>query len=262
MIGFWQNRTHNLSKMSLADLVVAFVTYPATLVYLTLSAIGFYLVALWYQAPAPLIVAIILTGLVYPLVWYVLHPWVLRGQYLYRSRLTAKLWKRIHFDHRQDPHNLSVLFGALHTTLPAIAAVTLPVGYAVGGRTGAAMAFSAGLLVICFYEFSHCVQHLNTTPKFAFMRRIKRLHLAHHFHNERGNFGITNFAFDRPLGTYYANVRAVPKSPTVFNIGYTGAMVAKHPWVSELPNFTRGDGNPRRFRNDAAAPGTAAFSGQ
>ncbi len=248
MIGFWKNRTHNLARMSLGDLVAAFFAYPATLVYLSLAGMSFYLVSIWFQSAAPLIVATVLTLLVYPLVWYVLHRWVLHSQYLYRLPLTARVWKRIHFDHHQDPHNLVVLFGALYTTLPTIAAVTIPIGFAVGGKSGAAMAFCAGVLGTCFYEFSHCVQHLNTTPKSAFMKRIKQLHLAHHFHNEKGNFGITNFVFDRLFGTYYAKARLVPKSPTVFNLGYTEEMAAKYPWVNDRSNFTRGDGNPRRFR--------------
>ncbi len=90
---------------------------------------------------------------------------MLHGQYLYRSPLTAKVWKRIHFDHHQDPHNLVVLFGALYTTIPTIALVTIPVGYLIGGPSAAALAFSMGILSTLFYEFCHCVQHLNTTPK-------------------------------------------------------------------------------------------------
>ena len=44
---------------------------------------------------------------------------------------------------------------------------------------------------------------------------------------------------------------AAPKSATVFNIGYTEEMARKYPWVDALSNFTRGDGNPRRFRQPA-----------
>ena len=262
MAGFWKNRTHNLARMTLGDLVVAFFTYPAALAYLALAAVSFYFVVQWYQSLLPLVAASVLTAIVYPLVWYVLHRWVLHGQYLYRSQLTAKVWKRIHFDHHQDPHNLVVLFGALYTTLPTIAIVTLPIGYLVGGLAGAAMALCAGLLTTLFYEFSHCVQHLNTTPKSAFMKRIKQLHLAHHFHNEQGNFGITNFVCDRLFGTFYAKAKLVPKSATVFNIGYTEDMAAKYPWVNELSDFTRGDGNPRRFRNGDGPANPAAAGGQ
>jgi sterol desaturase/sphingolipid hydroxylase (fatty acid hydroxylase superfamily) len=160
------------------------------------------------------------------------------------------VWKRIHFDHHQDPHNLVVLFGALYTTIPTIALVTIPVGYLIGGPSAAAMSFTMGILSTLFYEFCHCVQHLNTTPKSAFMRHIKKCHLAHHFHNEQGNFGITNLFWDRLFGTYYPEPKLRPKSATVFNIGYTEEMAQRYPWVAALSGGTRGDANPRRFRND------------
>jgi sterol desaturase/sphingolipid hydroxylase (fatty acid hydroxylase superfamily) len=251
--GFWKNRTHNLARMSLGDLVVAFTTYPAVHAYLALLATSLALVGYWFQSWLPLFLTAGLTAFVYPFVWYVLHRWVLHSQYLYRWPRTAKMWKRIHFDHHQDPHNLVVLFGALYTTLPTIALVTLPIGYAIGGPAGSAMGFAAGIFSTCFYEFCHCVQHLNTVPRTRFMRRLKQMHLAHHFHNERGNFGITNFLWDRLFGTFYAKVSDIPKSATVFNIGYTAEMASRYPWVNELSNFTRGDGNPRRFRMHAEA---------
>ena len=249
--GFWKDRTHNLSRMSMGDLVVAFATYPSVHAYFGLAAISLYFVFRWYAGWAPLLISFALSVLVYPLVWYVLHRWVLHSQFLYKSPLTAKVWKRIHFDHHQDPHNLVVLFGALYTTLPTIAIVTMPIGYAVGGLPAAAMAFATGLLTTCFYEFCHCVQHLNTSPKTTFMKRLKQLHMWHHFHNEQGNFGITNFLWDRLGGTYYQKANMVPKSPTVFNIGYTAEMAERYPWVDRLSNNTRGDGNPRRFRTNA-----------
>jgi sterol desaturase/sphingolipid hydroxylase (fatty acid hydroxylase superfamily) len=252
MSGFWKNRTHNLARMSLRDLIVAFFTYPSVLGYIAIALASFTFVARWYVSPLPLVVAWVATGIVYPAVWYVLHRWVLHGQYLYRSPLTAAVWKRIHFDHHQDPHNLVVLFGALYTTLPTIAIVTLPIGYWIGGPAGAAMAFGSGIAITLFYEFCHCVQHLNTAPKSKFMKRIKQLHMAHHFHNEQGNFGITNYLWDRLFGTFYAKSKLVPKSATVFNIGYTEEMAAKYPWVNKLSNYTRGDGNPRRFRSEPA----------
>ena len=79
----------------------------------------------------------------YPLVWYLLHRYVLHGRLLYRFPQTAALWKRIHFDHHQDPNDLGVLFGALYTTLPTIFIVTAPIGWLIGGASAAAAAFSA-----------------------------------------------------------------------------------------------------------------------
>ena len=250
---FWKGRTYNLGKMGLGELVRAYFTYPTVLVYLALTAVGAALAALLAQSAWPLVATPVLIAALYPFIEYMLHRFVLHGRYLYRSSLTSATWKRIHFDHHQDPHDLRVLFGALYTTLPTIAVIALPLGWIVAGLAGACAAFASGTAIICIYEFCHCVQHLNHTPKSRYLQRIKRLHLAHHFHNETGNFGITSHLWDRVLGTLYETVRAVPHSKTVFNLGYTAAEAERYPWVADLSGGTRGDGNPRRFRRPGAS---------
>lgn len=262
MSSFWR-RTHNLDRMTMGELVRAYFTYPAIQTYLVLGIVGIGVAAYFAASPWPLLAAIGLAMLVYPLVWYLLHRFVLHGRFLYKSRWTAAAWKRIHFDHHQDPNDLRVLFGALYTTLPTIGGVTIPIGWLVGGTAGAAAAFATGLLTTCFYEFSHCVQHLNYAPKSAYLQRLKRLHLAHHFHNEQGNFGITSFFWDRLFGTFYAKQKDVPRSATVFNIGYTAEQAERYPWVLRMSNGVRRDGSPRPFgsrRTEAAAPTQDAVS--
>jgi sterol desaturase/sphingolipid hydroxylase (fatty acid hydroxylase superfamily) len=232
----WRGRSYDLGRMGLRELVVAFATYYAIQAYAMLALVGGGLAIAWTEPGRWWAVAFaaVAAVIVYPAVWYALHRFVLHGRFLYRSPLTAALWKRIHFDHHQDPHRLEVLFGALVTTLPTIVLVTGPIGWAIAGRAGAAAAIAAALVTTCFYEFCHCVQHLNYKPRSAWLARIKQLHLAHHFHDERGNFGITSFACDRLLGTYYASVKERPHSATVFNLGYDEAEAARFPWVARL----------------------------
>jgi len=43
--------------------------------------------------------------------------------------------------------------------------------------------------------------------------------MAHDFHDESGNFGITTFFRDKVFGTYYDRPERPEKSPTVFNLG-------------------------------------------
>lgn len=234
--------------MSLGELVKAYFTHHAIVAYLALSAacIGFALSwsgDLWRPALAALAVVP-----VYPLVWYLLHRFVLHGSFLYKSPRTASVWKRVHFDHHRDPNDLSVLFGALYTTLPTVAVVTLPIGWVVGGAVGAAMGLASGLVITCFYEFCHCVEHLPFAPKNAWLRRVKKLHLAHHFHSEQGNFGITSFLWDRILGTYYAHPKQVARSQTVYNLGYTEAEARRYPWVARLTE-DRGPPHARRSQS-------------
>lgn len=231
----WDGRKHYLDKMSLSDLVRAYAAYPAIRAYALLAVISAVLVAaLWDGRPLGVAIAVVIAALAYPLVWYLLHRFVLHGRFLYKYAHTARVWKRVHYDHHQDPNDLGVLFGALYTTLPTIAAVTLPIGWLLAGPAGACAAFGAGMAVTCAYEFCHCMQHLAYAPKSRFISRVKKLHLLHHFHNEQGNYGITSFLWDRLLGTFYGDAQARPRSATNFNLGYDAAEGERYPWVREL----------------------------
>ncbi|WP_184517645.1 sterol desaturase family protein [Muricoccus pecuniae] len=253
MYGPWRGgRSFDLGRMTLRELVVAYAAHPAIHLYAVLAVVSTVLAVLWGEGAGfrPLL-AVLATALAYPLAWYLIHRFVLHSRFLYRSPLTAALWKRIHFDHHQDPHRLDVLFGAPVTTLPTILAILIPLGWFVGGgRAGAAAAVAAGLVITCIYEFCHCIQHLNFKPRSRLLRRMKELHLAHHFHHEGGNFGITSYLIDRGFGTYYAEARERPRSPHAFNLGYDRAEAERFPWVARLT------GAPPRDR--PARPGEKA----
>jgi sterol desaturase/sphingolipid hydroxylase (fatty acid hydroxylase superfamily) len=235
---FWR-REHHLDKMTFRELVVAYFQYPAIIAYLTLSvaAIGFYI---WRPAPlAPTLFAIAAASLVYPLFWYLIHRYILHSRWMWKVPLLASTWKRIHYDHHQDPNHLEVLFGALHTTLPTIALGVFPLGYAIGapwnaGWGGGWIALATGLLTTCVYEFVHCIQHLAYKPKNKLAAEMKKRHLAHHFHDENGNYGITTFFWDKVFRTYYDRPERPKKSPTVFNLGYTTEVAERYPWVARL----------------------------
>jgi sterol desaturase/sphingolipid hydroxylase (fatty acid hydroxylase superfamily) len=230
----WYGRGYDLGKMSMRELVAAYATHPAIQIYAALAAICVVAAVIWSAGPLQPLVAVLAVIMIYPPVEYLLHRFVLHGRWLYKRRITARLWKRIHFDHHQDPHRLDVLFGALPTTLPPIILIAAPVGWIVGGHGAAAAALAAGFVVICIYEFCHCIQHLNHKPSNRFLARIKQHHLAHHFHNEAGNFGITSMLMDRLCGTQYVNRRQVPRSVHVFDLGYDAEQARSYPWVAEL----------------------------
>jgi sterol desaturase/sphingolipid hydroxylase (fatty acid hydroxylase superfamily) len=241
--GFW-NRAHYLDRMTFRELVVAYFQHYTILSYLALTVACIAVFAWSPSAPVPTVAAILAAAVVYPAVWYALHRWVLHGQWMYKLPMFAKTWKRIHYDHHQDPNHLEVLFGALHTTLPTIAIATIPVGYALGGVGAAAAAFGAGLLITCYYEFIHCIQHLAFKPRFKAIARMKKLHMEHHFFDENGNYGITNYLPDRLLGTFYDRRQRKGRSPTVFNLGYTEEVARTYPWVASLSGGVA-SGHPR-----------------
>jgi sterol desaturase/sphingolipid hydroxylase (fatty acid hydroxylase superfamily) len=225
--------------MTLRELAAVYVRHPTVFTYAVLLVASVVLAtsltdgplrARVFQVGAPAAVAV----LVYPLAEYLLHRFLLHGTFLYRSALTVSLWRRIHYDHHVDPDDLRVLFGALHTTLPVIAAVTLPIGLAMSGVAGAAAAFGAGVACMLVYEFCHCLDHLRCGPRNRLLQAMRRRHLLHHFHNERGNFGITSFVCDRLVGTLYDSSAAIPRSETVFNLGYGEAERRRYPSLARF----------------------------
>jgi sterol desaturase/sphingolipid hydroxylase (fatty acid hydroxylase superfamily) len=230
----WQGRSYDLGRMTLPELWQAYATYPAIQLYaatgLAAAAVALVIATGWTDIALPVLAVFV----VYPIAWYLIHRFILHGRWLYKMDWSAALWKRIHFDHHQDPHKLEVLFGAPSNTLPTIALVTVPVGYAIAGWPGSAAALAAGLATTCVYEFIHCIQHLNYKPRSRLILRLKQDHMAHHFHNENGNYGITSFTPDRLLGTYYRRARDVPKSASVYNLGYDLEEARRYPRVMEL----------------------------
>jgi sterol desaturase/sphingolipid hydroxylase (fatty acid hydroxylase superfamily) len=229
-----RTRTNDLGQMTVKQLAVAWATYPTVILY------GLLFVAGWagaiklgaLQTPWRTLAAIAAIIAIYPFFEYALHRFVLHNRALYKSPLTASVWKRIHYDHHQDPNRLDVLFGHPSNTLLAVYGPSLPIGYAIGGWSGALACSSVAVAIFAFYEFCHCVQHLNFVPKNGWLRRIKKHHMAHHFHNETGNFGITTTFVDRLVGTLYQDRDQRPRSPHVYDLGYDAAEAERFPWVA------------------------------
>ena len=245
IIGYkaWKEEEYLLNQMSLSDLQRAYITYPGIQAYLVLIVLTFTGALMTLGSALAFVLSMLASVILYPAIWYILHRFVLHNSLMYKSPLTAALWKRIHYDHHRFPNDLSVLFGGLQTTLPTVIIFTGPVGWLIGGLSGSLAAICAALVMTCIYEFWHCGQHLAFEPKSDFWKRIKKLHLAHHFHNEHGNYGITNFLVDSWLGTQYEETDQMPRSPTARNLGYTDQVAVKYPWVKDL---TDREGKSRR----------------
>ena len=241
---FWK-RSHYLDRMTLGQLITAYFQHYTIVAYLSLAALAAVGWMFFPATPVRTLAAIGAAVVVYPLVWHMLHQYVLHGQWPYKVKWLAATWKRIHYDHHQDPNHLEVLFGALHTTVPNILLATAPIGWLIGGLGGAFAAFAAGILTTCYYEFMHCIQHLSFKPKWQWVQFQKQRHNEHHYFDEDGNFGITNYVWDRLLGTYYEKKDRPTRSPTVSNLGYTEEVAVRYPWVKELSGGIA-SGHPRR----------------
>ena len=230
-----KTRANDLGRMTLGELTVAYVTYPSVWLYaaLALACAGGALALGAAQTPLRTLATLAATVAIFPFYEYALHRFVLHNRLLYKSPLTADVWKRIHYDHHQDPNRLDVLFGSPSNTLIGVLAPSVPLGLLIGGWSCALAAAAVALVLFAFYEFCHCVQHLNYTPRSAWLRRIKKHHMAHHFHNETGNFGITSTFVDRLFGSHYEDGRARPRSAHIYDLGYDEAEAARYPWVAE-----------------------------
>lgn len=246
LVGYkaWRDNSHLADGMTLTDLLHGFATYPSIQLNIVLAAIALAVTGIFFTSAALLVLIALIALFVYSLVEYVFHRFILHGRMLYRRKATAALWKRVHYDHHQNPGDWMVLFGDPRTTIPPILIIAIPPGYVINGVAGAAFAVFCGIVLTSIYELVHFSQHVPYEPRNAYLRRLKKRHLAHHFHNETGNFGITSQIWDLVFKTNYDGARQYPRSPTVRNLGYVGEEVERFPWVMELSGDNARTGYP------------------
>lgn len=230
----WKAEEYLLNRMTFDDLVRAYVTYPGMQIYAAVIVICVGVTAFTASSILAVIGAFIAGALIFPISWYITHRFILHGSWMYKTPYLARFWKRVHYDHHRFPNDLSVLFGGLQTTLPPILLIAGPVGWLIGGVPGAAAAITGMVVMTCYTEFLHAGQHLAFEPKSEFWKTIKKRHLAHHFHDESGNFGIAEFFWDKVFGTFYAEQTDRPRSATARNLGYTDETAEIYPWVKEI----------------------------
>lgn len=230
----WAKLVDPKTPLSRGKFAAIYFSHQATTLYLAVIVIlaiaSVMLIESWWQLAGSLA----LVAAIYPLVEFCLHRFVLHSRRLYRMPWTAPLWRRIHYAHHMNPNDLSVLFGAPYTTIPAVLVPTLPIGYLAFGLPGAVSAACGGFVALIIYEFFHCAAHLPVKFNSAIMQYMRRHHLLHHFHAETGNFGIVTNIVDRVIGTEYESARDVGASATVKNLGYDDEETRKYPWVAAL----------------------------
>lgn len=183
---------------------------------------------------APLLRGLIVASIAAPLIEYSIHRFISHGSAMYKTKPTAAILKRIHYDHHQNPANPAVLLGTLQHIIGGSIMFSLPIGLIAGGYQGAAAAVAVGLFHAGVVELVHANSHVPVLPNWQYFRYLKSLHLLHHFRNETVNFGVTSPVFDMLLGTYHGVDRPVPRSATTRNLGYGPDEARRYPWLSEL----------------------------
>ena len=230
----WGQTWGRVKSLTPAEFFFAYSSHRAVAVYGGLAVIFAIAAMVLATSPWQILAPPLMVAAIYPGVEFVVHRFVLHSRFFYKKPQTAAFWRRVHYDHHMNPNDLSVLFGALYTTLPLVFGLTVPLGWFTLGSAGACAAAASGLVAFMIYEFFHCAAHLPVRFPFAFMRKLRRHHALHHFHAEKGNYGIATELADRFVGTGYETVEAMPRSATVNNLGYTVEEAQRYPWVAQL----------------------------
>jgi len=160
--------------------------------------------------------AIVIGMVSYTLAEYLTHRFVFHMKPP-KSAWMLRFIKRIHYDHHLEPRNLKLLFLPVWYSLPNIVIISLVVYWFIQNAK-ITIAFSVGIAsFLLYYEWTHYLAHKEYIPKTPWGRRMKKIHLWHHYKNENYWYGVTNTAYDKVFGTYKDH-RAVPKSETARNL--------------------------------------------
>jgi hypothetical protein len=258
----WAAKYAGCQPRSLRSLVLAIANHQAMAIYIMGAAVALAVTLARGHAALYVTQAIGITVVCYPLAEYALHRYVLHARGLWRIKLTAWLWRRLHYDHHMDPKDMTVLFAPPVVSIPfllglcGLAATTM-------GEAGLfpAMVF-ASFCAFAYYETMHAASHLGPRTANKWLARRCRNHLRHHYLQEMANFGIGSGLLDRLCYQSPAARGRSKLSPTVRNLGYSGELAARYPWAAKsyarkraalaLQSNTHGTATPPSSLDDAA----------
>jgi sterol desaturase/sphingolipid hydroxylase (fatty acid hydroxylase superfamily) len=119
-----------------------------------------------------------------------------------RHPFLLRLLKRLHYDHHERPQERELLFLPIWYSGPQLLLVGV-LAYLVTSSLDAAIHFLSGAMAYhLYYEWKHFVAHRPIRPLTPWGRKMKRLHLLHHFKNENYWFGVTEPVLDQWFGTF------------------------------------------------------------
>jgi sterol desaturase/sphingolipid hydroxylase (fatty acid hydroxylase superfamily) len=211
-----------------------FFAAPEILGYAGLAILSAFATALIAQSPTEALWPVVAMVVLYPVAEYLLHRYLLHGNYLAKSPLTSPLWYRIHYRHHSKPSDQSVILAAPYTIVGAVAIFSLLFALAFGTWTAFTAGMAVGSVLIIAYEYAHSVCHSAFPTENRYLKTIRTNHVLHHFHFEAGNYGITNNLSDVLFGTRYDEKSLPQRSPTVRNLGYDEEMRQAFPWIAEI----------------------------
>src|SRR5262249_12337048 len=102
-------------------------------------AIGFAAVAAFGFSPQVTRGAVV-AAILAPVIEYFIHRFISHGRWMYQFKPTSSIWKRIHYDHHQNPANPAVLLAAPDQVIGGSLMFSIPIGLIAGGDQGASAA--------------------------------------------------------------------------------------------------------------------------
>jgi sterol desaturase/sphingolipid hydroxylase (fatty acid hydroxylase superfamily) len=154
--------------------------------------------------------------LCWPILEYMLH------RFLGHDLKIKTLFKKEHTRHHAETNYFAPLKLKILAAIPVCTLAILFLSYVTNSlQTG--MIFTAGFLAMfSLYEWVHWTIHAKA-PKTKLGMKLRKHHLAHHFHNPKMNHGVTTTIIDKLVGTYLpVSIVKVPKSiplPWLFEPG-------------------------------------------
>src|SRR5262245_13928282 len=91
-------------------------------------------VAIWLAAVAAfgfspqVIRGAVVAAIFAPVIEYFIHRFISHGSWMYRFKPTSSIWKRIHYDHHQNPVNPLVLLAAPDQVIGGSLMFSIPIG--------------------------------------------------------------------------------------------------------------------------------------
>ena len=229
----WADKYAKREIGSVRSLLLAIADHRSVRLYAAIAVVAFGATLSHDQALRYLAEAAAITLVSYPFVEYALHRFVLHACVFCRNRTTARIWRRVHFDHHMDPGDLGVLFA--HPGLSVVFLMFLSALAALGfGDKGLLFPMVwASFTSFIYYEAMHVAAHTGLRTAGGWLGRNCRNHVRHHYLDDRTYFGIGADILDRLLKRFAETKDTGARSPTVRNLGYDSEMAARYPWVAE-----------------------------
>jgi sterol desaturase/sphingolipid hydroxylase (fatty acid hydroxylase superfamily) len=222
-----------MQSRTLGQLVARFVATGEILFYAFLTLLAFAAAVITYRDAWMTFAPVAIVALFYPVLEYLLHRYILHCVAFSRFSVMVPVWYRLHFGHHSDPTDEQIVLAQPVSILMVALSAAALISLGFGDWSSFAAALTASLLAVILYEFVHCLAHSPFLAKQAYLRALQMHHRLHHFHSEKGNYGIAFMIVDRVVGTQYRSNLERPRSPTVNNLGYTGPIARDYPKLAE-----------------------------